>query len=589
MKPTADQFKGWVDGSVRHPFYAKSVEYYNDLKVHAYGEYPKDLIKGARPSEGEHIQIYREKIFQSATQGVMDKVFNSTTKIRKASDYTIDFSRIEERSDIAKEETLANYCQYEFPKYDSVDNWFWATTHKQALIDSNAFVLVSPLAAVKSNEYVKPYAMVFNSPHVYDYVSNEWCFLEVGEPTTYIQDGRGYEGKAFIYADKDVIVTYTQKSNNEYSVVEQVNIVGKVPIVRLKAVVEKETSKHTLYRSRIHSMLPHLKEATREYSDLQISVVQSMFPTYWFMGAPKCEACGGMGKIPKKDGAAGESKCKACGGKGEFPFNPAEHIRINVKPSTIGGVNPVIPPGGIIEKDTKVIEIQDKRIDNHLYKALKAVNMEHLDSTPLNQSGTAKEWDRSEGNNFVSAIAEDFIFVIDSTIELINDWRYSVIIPDQKKRDAMLPIINVPVKFDIATDSAIAEEIRRMKDGKMSPVLIVASEVEFAARLFNGNPDVKDKVKLMYDLDPLAGKASDDILSETMQGWISKESGVIHANIKAFIERAMFENKDFASSDQNIQKETMVKYAKEFIISNSTTARVIDMTAQNPTSAAANA
>lgn len=588
MRPIADKFKAWINGQLTHPFYKSTVTYYNDLKVHAYGEYPKELIEERRPTESKDIQEFRQKIFQSPTQGVMDKVFNSTTKIRKASDYQIDFSRSKLSPRVTEEESPENYCLSEYPKYTSVDNWIWSVAHKQGLIDVNAFSLVVPPSLVEDNQYLKPYSTIYNSPNVIDYVNDEWCFLLSNEVVNYAINGNPQDGKVYIYADRESIITYTQTSNVDYRIDELPNITGKLPVVRFRGVVEKETKSHTLYRSRIHSMLPYLKEATREYSDLQGAVVQSVFPTYWYMASPKCGKCGGIGKIPKANGVAGDTKCSACSGKGEFPFNPYEHISINVKATELGKNPPPIPPGGIIEKDTKVIEIQDKRIDAHLYKALKAVNMEHLDSTPLNQSGTAKEWDRSEGNNFVSAIAEDIVWFADSTIELICDWRYSVLVPEAEKRDEMLPVINVPVKFDIATDSAIAEDIKRMKDAKMNPSIIAAAEAEYAARLFNANPDIADAVTLQHQLDPLACKSADDIISETQQGWISKESGVIHANIKSFVEQAMFEQKDFAKLPLNTKKETMLKYAKEFISANSTTAKVIDMTQQFQGAAANN-
>lgn len=577
MSPTKEQLKGWIDGSVRHPFYDKSVEYYNDLKVHAYGEYPEKLIDERRPTESPEIQKYRKKIFQSPTMGVMDKVYNSTTKIRKATDYSINFSMSEVPTSIAKGETLSDYTTINYPKYVSVDNWYWSVAHKQALVDSNAFVLVYPKEAVKSNEYVKPYTTIFNSPQVLDYINGEWVFLKSIEESFYSVGNTKQKGETYIYADKEVIITYKQKANNEYDIFEQPNVTGKLPIARMRGVVEKDTEEHTLYRSRIHSMLPHLNEAVREYSDLQGAVVQSVFPTYWYMQSDKCGKCHGTGSIPSAKGATGSKKCTSCGGKGEFPFNPFEHQRILVKQTELGKNPMPTPPGGIIEKDTKVIEIQDKRIDDHLYKALKAVNMEHLDSTPLNQSGTAKEWDRSEGNNFAYTIGEDAVALNDSIYSLTNDWRYKMVIKSDEERKKMLPVINTPVKFDIATDSAIAADIERMKNAKFNPVIVIQAEVEFSGRIFNANPLVKDKVQLMYELDPLAGKPADDILSEVMQGWISKEAGVIHSNIKEFVEQAIFENKDFAKWDLDKKKEKMKEYAKSFIKSNSMEAKVIDI------------
>ena len=580
MIVTQDQFKAWTDLQVTHPFYKESKELYEDLLIHADGLYPSKLVDAARPTESPEIKDYRKTIFQSPTQGVIEKVFNSITKIRKATDYSVDFSKGEVSTSIAETETLERYCVYEYPKHTSVDNWIWSVAQKQILIDPNAFELVYPTQLVSKNEYLKPYSFIFNSPNVIDYVNDEWCFLKSEEKSVYSENGKQHEGNIYIYADKEFILVYKQNANNSYTIDEIKNVTKKLPVVRFRGVVHKETNKHTLYKSRLHSMLPYLKEAAREYSDLQGSVVQTMFPTPWYYGSQVCVKCAGVGRIPKADGAPGRT-CGTCNGNGGIPNSPYKTTVINVK-ETKAGMNPApTPVGGFIEKDTKSIEIQDSRVDKHLYKALKSVNMEHLDSTPLNQSGLAKEWDRSEANNFVGAIAEDIIYVEDATIELLCDWRYSVLIPDQEKRDNMLPIINVPVKYDIATDSAIAADIQKMKDGKFNPVIITHAEVEYAQRKFNANPEVANHIKLMFDLDPLAGKSSDDILTDNSQGWISKESGVIHANIKAFIERALFENKDFHKLDLNKQKEVISGYAKAFIKENSVAAQVVDLTQNN--------
>ncbi len=40
----------YLIGTKRHPAYKKTVEIYEELKVHADGEYPKDAIEERRPS-----------------------------------------------------------------------------------------------------------------------------------------------------------------------------------------------------------------------------------------------------------------------------------------------------------------------------------------------------------------------------------------------------------------------------------------------------------------------------------------------------------------------------------------------------------
>ena len=200
--------------------------------------------------------------------------------------------------------------------------------------------------------------------------------------------------------------------------------------------------------------------------------------------------------------------------------------------------------------------------------------MEHLASTPLNQSGTAKEWDRSEANNFVYAVAEDAVRIMDETIYLINEYRYSFIVSDKEKRKAMLPIINVPVKYDIATDETIANDIMRMKDAKFNQLTIAAAEAEFIARRFISDKELRDLVLTVFEVDGLAGKAEEDIALGVANGWIRRQTAIIHSNIKDFIERAVSENKSFYSLGLEDKKAVMLKYADEQIAMDSSTVKL---------------
>ncbi len=581
MQPTSDQFKAWIKGQ-RHPFYETSVTYYDDLRVHALGEYPDKLINERRPQESKTIQDYRKKIYVSPTQGVYKKVENSLMKIRKATDYTIEFNSKDIPTSIGEKDTLQYYTTSDFPKYQSLDNWFWSVCFPQMLIDSNAVSIVMPMTYdVPENEYIKPYPTIFNSNQIWDYVEDQYYFVKSNEITYYKTGNRTMEGCIYYYIDQESIIKYTQVGSDRYDIFEYLHGLNDLPVVKLHGNVERDNVWNTLYRSKLHAMLPSLKECVREYSDLQAAVVQSMFPTYWYIQSQKCASCQGVGKIPNKSGAS--TACKQCGGKGEFPFNPFEHSQINVKQSELGANPAITPPGGIIEKDTKVITIQNERIQQHKFEALKAVNMEHLDNAPLNQSGLAKEWDRSEGNNFVYSFAEDAVRVLDEHFEYINHYRYLLVVPNEEDREAMKPKINVPVKFDIATDAAIAQDISRMKDAKFNQATIAAAEVEFVGRKFVTDPALRDLVVAMYELDPLAGKASDDIIQESAQGWISKESGVIHSNIKEFINRAMNEDPNFLGLTDTEKKAKMLQYATEFITSNSSAGKVISMIQPNAT------
>ena len=575
MKPTDKDFASWVKQGKRHPFYKSTVTAFDELMVHYTGEFPGELIKERRPTESAAIQDFREKIYVGKTVGPVGKVVTSLSKIRKASDYSIQFKDNSTSSRIKEDESLENYTTLSFPKNTSLDNWFWSVCFSYQLMDSNAISVLMPMNTIrKDNEYVKPYPIIFTSDQIFDYQDNQYYFVKSHEISYYQTKNETREGDVYYYIDKEGIYKYSQaNSKGEYTIDEIIHGLGYAPVVKLHGVVQKDMMRQSLYRSRLSPMIPELKEAVREYSDLQAGVLQSMFPTYWYYSGVKCVTCNGVGSIPSKSGSI---ECKKCKGKGDFPFNPYEHISMSVKDTEIGKNPAPTPPGGIIEKDTKIIEIQDKRVQDHVFNALAAVNMEHLALVPLSQSGTSKEWDRQEANNFVYAIGEDSVRILDNHYRIISDYRYMVVIPDPKKRAELLPMINAPYKFDLSSDSAAAADVKVLKDGKFNQSIIGAAELDYANRKFVTDPDLRDLVQAQYQLDPVSGKSEDDILMGNQNGWISDETAIIHANIKEFIERAIEDDAGFLKLEIKIKKEKIMAMAEEFIKDKSAKSQVMN-------------
>lgn len=136
MLPTQDQIKAWTTGRQFHPYYEKSVEYENDMRVHALWYVPEEIEERSW-NESVKIHAFRKKIFISPTLGTYGKVSTSLSKIRKSSDYNIVFPTDKNPSTIAEDETLETYCIQKIPTYKSVDNWFWSICFNFMLMDAN--------------------------------------------------------------------------------------------------------------------------------------------------------------------------------------------------------------------------------------------------------------------------------------------------------------------------------------------------------------------------------------------------------------------------------------------------------------------
>ena len=569
-------------GNKRHQFYPETVKQYQDIKTHALGEYPKELIGERRPGESDTIKAYRQKIYIPKTQASVSKIFNSLQKIRKSQDYVIAFNETVVPPMVINEERPSYYLNHDFPKYGSLDNWFWSVAFNQYLMDANAIVIVIPSNPDKqANEYYRPYPLLFNSPQVLDYSYDEYVVVKSNEYCTYRSGNRNYNGAIYYSADKESVVKYEQiNAKGDFKATEYIHGLGYAPFLKTFGMIIRDGSTDSLYSSRIHSIVPSLNEAAREWSDLQAEVVQHIHSTMWAIQGKECNSCHGTGMTPK----AGSSpvQCDECNGKGFFPFNPYEHI--TVKPASITEAGSPIPPAGYLTKPIDIAKLQDQRVHDHIYHALSSLNMEFLAAVPLSQSGTAKEVDRAELNNFVYSIAEDCVRILDEISEMCIDYRYAGIVPDYEEREKLRPMISVPEKYDIIPEGYLVDEIAKLRNSKVSPLIVNAAELEYASKKFNTNKSIQLKLQDIYELDPLAGMSADEILVAVSNGAINKKTYIIHCNIREFVDIAHSLNPDFYQLTM-IDKKVVINNIADQWINENKPKTILDVTPQDPNAA----
>lgn len=528
---------------LRHEDYEDAVEMYEELEIHADGEYPGELIDQRRPAESDEIKHYRKKIFVPITKPVFTKVYNSLMKIRKSQDWMISFPN-ELPAVIAEDESPEKYIMYKMPRNGSITNWMFSVCFKQYLIDANAAVLTLPTNWEKQdNQYYEPYPMIFNSEDVLDYKEGLYYVLKEHD-----------EDKYWVI-QPDIIQIFEVKDYAVREVFQMPNTLGYIPVRHLYGMIIENYKDRALYESRISGIVPKMNEALREYSDLQAEIVQHIHSTMWSMQPQQCGRCKGLGEIPKENSAP--IKCPSCSGKGLLPLNPFEHL---VLPAPRAG-EPAIPtpPIGYVQKQTDIAKLQEERIRQHIYDALSAINMEYLADTPLSQSGVAKQVDREELYSFVHSIAEDIVRIMDEIIYDICAWRYSGVTSDIR---ALLPYIPVPERFDMLSGKVLVDELTSMVNAKVDPAIINAAQIELAGKKFNDS-EVKDLVVLKLKLDPFAGVPEENISLQRMYNAIDQNDLIIHANINKFVTRALEEVQDFANLSYADQMAVMLRYSQE--------------------------
>lgn len=547
-----------------YPNKVECVSMAEKLRMHYDGRMPGKLITDRRPSEPEDIQQYRKTIYVSKTENPINKVIHSLEKIRRAQDWNIQYVAGSEQSTIAEDETLQRYCEEDYPIHTSITNWAFTELLGQYLIDANGIVAVvlEKLPEVEG-EYCKPVAKFFESDQIVEYVEGEYVVLKSRDKCTYYTHNgtrRNMEGSIYYIITTDQFVKYEQTGTKQFTPTDVFpHNIGELPAWKAGGLFKRRVNNDTIYKSRIAGMVPSLDEAAREYSDLQAEIVQHIHSEKYAYTNTECPDCKGTG-IVNKDGK--QVRCSRCGGTGSILHTTPYGMHL-IQAQVIGEQSLPTPPVGYVQKDTKIAELQDTRVRQHIYDALAAVNMEFLAETPIAQSGVAKAYDKEELNNFVNSVAEDIVRNLDNVYYFINEYRYMMVVPSEDLRRAMLPHINVPTKFDIANTTVIMQELKAAREANVSPIILRELETDYAKKQFNTSPEVSQMVEAIFNLDPLFGIQEENKMVMLQNGGILELDYIVSCNIHKFVRRAIHEHEDFYSMEYKKQQEILNGYAEE--------------------------
>ncbi len=542
----------------RHSNYTETCELAHKLRVHSDGLLPEKLINERRPSESEEVKKYRRKIYVAKTKNPIFKVVSSLEKIRRSQDWSIQYNAESVPKNVTEKEHLEQYCEYNYPIYTSITNWAFSVLLKQYLIDANGIVAIIPETIPKEKtEYIKPIAVFFESSQVMNYKEGEMVVLKSLDTSSY-QVGQltQNDGSVYYQITTTNIIRYEQINNaGDLKIVyDYQHNLGKLPAFKVGGLFLKRKNNDTIYESRIASMLPNLDEAAREYSDLQAEIVQHIHSEKYAYTNEECKECRGTGRVESKTDNK-QVECSRCKGSGTvLNSSPYGMYLIRQEKDALNNSFPT-PPIGYVQKSVEMARLQDERVSKHIYEALATINMEFLANTPLNQSGVAKEVDRDELNNFVNSIAEDIVAILDKVYYFINEYRYFVIVGNAEQRQAMLPKINVPTKYDLLTSEHLLVGIEMAKKSGVSSVILRELEIEYAKKRFYTNQDISYEVQAVIELDPLYGMSIDEKMSYKANGGVSEEDYIISCNISNLVREAKEKHSNFYSLPRTKQKE----------------------------------
>ena len=557
---TPEELAYYFDPSYKSEIGEKSKEFETDFRIHADGIFPEKIISEARPNESAEVFKYRKTIWQPKTKPSFNKVFSSLQKIRRSSDWSVKFN--ETSFKIPEGETLEDYLTEYYPKFESLEKYMFDVWLREYLIDPNAVCAVFPGEAKEETDFKEPIAEIFNSGLVVFFKSEDYVILKNPLGTTFRDDkGAEHSGDSFYILTTTQYLKYDQINvKRDFKLVSEIpHEIGYLPAWKLGGVLIKSSNGDLLYESKISGMLPELDEAVREYSDLQAAVIMNIFPERWEMATAECNTCHGTGKITNQNESSGFSSCNNPNCVAGYVVSP--YSKVLVKPADIGQ-QMAIPPVGYVEKPVEIVELQDKRVDKHIYDALSAINMQFTADVPLSESGISKSVDRDEANNFVHSVAEDLVNSMLQISYYISVLRFGVQ-HSEAEIEELQPEIPVPENFDLFSIKIDEEELKNAKTNKLNPAIINEMEIEYANKKFAGKPEIQQKLAAVLTLDPLANVSEDDKGMRLSNNGISQEDYILSCNINSFVERAISENDNFLLLETKEQKEILLKYVAE--------------------------
>jgi hypothetical protein len=365
--------------------YAERVSLLEGMLLHSAVE--KNLIKRLLtktfPSEPQNILSYRESVFLPITKTYFDKIIFTLNRVINTPEFNL----------ITEPVKIKEWVNEKLSNGQSLLNFIYSDGVKHVLQDANGLFLILPFEVWRAiDEITNGYTgkclidvKFFNSYSIY--YNREYILLKYGEGFILVMDGGVYvsggdENFSLVFEIPEEHNVVVPSTGNFYS--------------------------HRLKESFISGVCPYWTQALIEFSDKQGALKHHLYPEKWRIESGVCNSCSGAGVIShvKPDGSSETHVCTSCGGNGHSPSGVYAELVIT-KDVLSGDVKP--PFVGYVEKDINALEFVSKDIQQNIASGLAAINMEFLLESPLNQSGVAKELDKSDATHFIKTFSKLYL------------------------------------------------------------------------------------------------------------------------------------------------------------------------------------
>lgn len=554
--------KGLVENKIFHPNYTDNVDQARQMAVHLKGEKPLELLETYRPNEPKEIFEYRQSIYEPTTESEGKRIVNVLSKIQQSSNFSIKFP---EQTNVPEEETLLTYTTQNYPQFGSLTEWAFNVALKSDLIDANSLVVVKPLMIPDDNvTFLKPFTFIYRSDQVLDYGHNYYTILL--DEKNFVKDVHLNIWE--IITDTEIFRIVQTRPEN-LGAVEIVSLFsydfGEPPAYFLKGDYREETIPFA-FDSYVSGILPFWNTAVRMNSDLDAQYVNHLYLERVEIEV-ECDA--GCQKISGRHGFMKETRlnngeevfvdCQTCKGSG-FVNGRSPYGVTSVRKDDFdtNGKSVEFPGVVYIDKPTEIVTLTEEKIEKLISKGFSSINMDIIDKVGENQSGKAKDIDRTELSSFLTKVSDNmFDNIIRNAFKFISKWRFDVI------NQAIMPVINKPTTFNALNESLLVEEIKILNEAGINTTQF---ELDLIDKKFPNDIEKQLFMKNIIELDPLTGKTEEEKTNISLAGGVTREQFIISSNIRGFILTAMEKTPDFLEKTREEKMKILLELAKAQIV-----------------------
>lgn len=558
----------------RHSYYAEAARLARDMSVHVYGRKPEELLNRVRPGEDDAIKEYRISNYEPTTKAPCGKAIKIVSKIFNPNLSSIVFK------DNENSQRLKEYTMEYYPKYNSIIVYNKDVTLKKMIADANALQVVKPDRRPETDaDNVRPVVVIYSSESVWNW-DHEHFLVFISQ-----EKENDVEYHTFEYIDYKEIIKFRasipRKDVLQLDIIEEESFVhnfkdkrgdSQIPAWRLGGNSLPMDDGEIIYESFFADAQAHWNLSIIHESDVQGAFIKHMNPQRMVIG-DECNNQKIVDGILFKcrgghmTGANGDiMECDVCGGTGKYASSPyQDHVVTKGKLEDISGLN--IDPVSYVHVPTDATKLLSDRADAMVAKGNAAINMDIEDKVGENQSGIAKVYDRSAQNNTIFDIASRmFDVIMNNQFYFINKWMNGT--EDSsvgRNTDENLPQVNKPTQFNIETVGELIEGFKISKESGIDRNVLQAKAIDLISRDMETNPERKKYFVSIIDLDPLFGMSQDEVNDNLTRGLIYKTDAAIHSNLKAFVDRAIAENRSFMDIPKQQKLEKLKAYAEELL------------------------